>query len=46
MEVEEAEEKLDAEGETSYFPPEKGEMLIIKRVLHTAEVKPETNQQE
>jgi len=38
VEVEEDEEEDSAEeGETSYLSPEEGEMLMIRRVLHTTE---------
>ena len=41
MEVEEDEEEYDEEGETSYLPPEEGEMLMIKRLLYAIEAPPE-----
>ena len=44
MEAKEDEEESD-EGETSYLPP-KGEMLMIKRVLHATETSLEANQRE
>ena len=38
MEVEEDEEEdLAGEDATSYLPPEEGEMLMIRRVLHATE---------
>jgi len=46
MEVEEDEEESADEGETSYLPPEDGEMLMIKRVLHASEAPLEANQRE
>jgi len=47
MEVKEDEEEESTdEGETSYLPPEEGDMLMIKRVLHTTEAPPEANQRE
>jgi len=33
-------------GETSYLPPKEGEMLMIKRVLHSTEAPSEANQRE
>ena len=46
MEVEEDEEYSGDEGETSYLPPKEGEMLVIKRVLHTTKVPLVANQKE
>ena len=47
MDIEEDEEEESAdEGETSYLPPEEGEMLMIKRVLHATEAPLEVNQRE
>jgi len=43
MEVEEDEEESDDEGETSYLPPEEGEMLMMKRVLHATKATPVAN---
>jgi len=44
MEVKEHEKEESAdEGETSYLPPEEGEMLMIKRVLHATKAPPEAN---
>jgi len=45
MEVEEDEEEdSHEEGEASYLPPEEGEMLMIRRVLHATEAPPEVSQ--
>jgi len=44
MEIEEDEEESEEEGETSYLPLEEGEMIMIKRILHTTEVPSEANQ--
>jgi len=46
MEIEEAKKESDEEGETSYLPPKEGEMLMIKRVLHTTEALLEASQRE
>jgi len=47
IEVEEDEEKDSPdEGESSYLPPEKGEMLMIRRVLHATEAPSEVSQRE
>ena len=46
MELKEDEEEFEVEGETSYPPPEEGEMLMIKRVLYTIEAPPEASQGE
>ena len=45
MEVEEDEEVYD-EGETSYLPPEDGEMLMIRRLLHATEAPYKVSQRE
>jgi len=45
MEVEEDEEEdSPGEGETSYLPPEEGENLMIRRVLHATKAPPEVSQ--
>ena len=47
MEVEEDEEEdLAEEDATSYLPPEEGEMLMIRRVLHATENTSNASQRE
>jgi len=43
MEIEEDEEEYEEADETSYLPPEEGEMLMIKMALYTTEVPPKAN---